>query len=94
MLAVVSAVTAGVTAVFAKAGLERVPSHLGNAVRTAMVLVLSLGILWWSASIGRPLSYPPHLGVSGPLRPRDHRVLGCLLQSAVDRLDDAGDGHP
>ena len=43
--AIISAVAAGVTAVFAKAGLEDVPSHLGNAVRTAIVLLLSLGIL-------------------------------------------------
>jgi transporter family protein len=48
ILAVVSAVAAGVTAVFAKAGLEHVPSHLGNAVRTAIVLGLSLAVLWWS----------------------------------------------
>lgn len=34
--------------VFAKAGLENVPSHLGNAIRTAIVLGLSLTILWWS----------------------------------------------
>jgi transporter family protein len=44
--ACISALAAGVTAVFAKAGLEHVPSHLGNAVRTAIVLVLSLGLLW------------------------------------------------
>lgn len=44
LYAVISAVAAGVTAVFAKAGLEGVPSHLGNAIRTAIVLVLSIGI--------------------------------------------------
>ena len=48
LLAVVSAVAAGVTAVFAKAGLQEVPSHLANAVRTAIVLALSLTVLWWS----------------------------------------------
>jgi transporter family protein len=48
LLAVVSALAAGVTSVFAKAGLEEVPSHLGNAVRTAIVLLLSLAILFWS----------------------------------------------
>jgi transporter family protein len=48
LLAVVSAIAAGITSVFAKAGLEEVPSHLGNAVRTAIVLALSLGILFWS----------------------------------------------
>jgi bacterial/archaeal transporter family protein len=47
-LAIVSALAAGVTAVFAKAGLEDVPSHLGNAVRTAIVLALSVAILLWS----------------------------------------------
>jgi transporter family protein len=43
--AVISAIAAGATAVFAKAGLEEVPSHLGNAIRTAIVLALSLAIL-------------------------------------------------
>lgn len=48
LLAVISAVAAGVTSVFAKAGLQDVPSNLANAARTAIVLVLSLGVLWWS----------------------------------------------
>ena len=48
LLAVVSAIAAGITSVFAKAGLEDVPSHLGNAVRTGIVLALSLGVLVWS----------------------------------------------
>lgn len=43
--AVLSAVAAGVTLVFAKAGLGEVPSHLANTIRTAMVLGLSLAIL-------------------------------------------------
>ena len=46
--ALVSAVAAGVTSVFAKAGLQDVPSHLGNAVRTAIVLALSVAVLLWS----------------------------------------------
>ena len=48
LLSVVSAIAAGVTSVFAKAGLEEVPSHLGNALRTGIVLVLSVGLLLWS----------------------------------------------
>jgi transporter family protein len=43
--AVISAIAAGATAVFAKMGLEDVPSHVGNAARTAIVLVLSIGIM-------------------------------------------------
>lgn len=46
--AVISAIAAGATAIFAKLGLEEVPSHLGNAVRTGFVLVLSLIVMWWS----------------------------------------------
>jgi transporter family protein len=46
--AVLSAIAAGVTAVFAKAGLADVPSNLGNVIRTAIVLVLSVAILVWS----------------------------------------------
>ena len=48
LLAVISAIAAGITSVFAKAGLEDVPSHLGNAVRTGIVLALSIGVLVWS----------------------------------------------
>jgi bacterial/archaeal transporter family protein len=43
--AVVSAIAAGATAVLAKIGLEGVPSNLATAVRTAIVLVLSIGIV-------------------------------------------------
>jgi bacterial/archaeal transporter family protein len=46
--AVISAVAAGATAVLAKVGLEDVPSHLANAVRTAIVLGLSIGIVLFS----------------------------------------------
>jgi transporter family protein len=48
LLSIVSAIAAGITSVFAKAGLEDVPSHLGNAVRTGIVLALSMGVLFWS----------------------------------------------
>ena len=43
--AVVSAIAAGATAVLAKAGLAGVPSNLATAVRTAMVLVLTIAIV-------------------------------------------------
>jgi transporter family protein len=42
--ALVSAIAAGATAVLAKAGLAGVPSNLATAVRTAMVLVLAIGV--------------------------------------------------
>jgi len=48
LFAVISAVAAGATAVFAKAGLEEVAPNLGNTIRTAMVLMLSAAVLVWS----------------------------------------------
>jgi bacterial/archaeal transporter family protein len=42
--AVLSALAAGVTAVFAKAGLAEVPSQLANAIRTFMVLLMAIAI--------------------------------------------------
>jgi bacterial/archaeal transporter family protein len=46
--AVISALAAGATSVLAKAGLEDVPSNLANAIRTAIVLGLSVGIVFAS----------------------------------------------
>jgi bacterial/archaeal transporter family protein len=42
--AVISALAAGATSVLAKAGLEDVPSHLANAIRTCIVLALSVSV--------------------------------------------------
>jgi transporter family protein len=44
--AVISALAAGATSVLAKVGLESVPSNVANAARTAIVLVLSVGIVF------------------------------------------------
>jgi bacterial/archaeal transporter family protein len=46
ILAVISALAAGATSVLAKVGLEDVPSNLANAVRTAIVLGLSIGVVF------------------------------------------------
>ena len=46
ILAVISALAAGATSVLAKVGLEDVPSNLANAARTAIVLVLSIGVVF------------------------------------------------
>lgn len=48
VLAMISAVAAGATSVFAKAGLSEVPAQVGNAIRTAMVLGLTLLVVWWT----------------------------------------------
>jgi transporter family protein len=46
LYAVISALAAGATSVLAKVGLEDVPSNLANAVRTAIVLALSAGVVF------------------------------------------------
>ncbi len=48
ILAVISALAAGATSIFAKVGLEDVPSNLANAIRTAIVLVLSMGVVFFT----------------------------------------------
>lgn len=48
ILAMISALAAGATSVLAKVGLEDVPSNLANAVRTAIVLVLSVGMVFFT----------------------------------------------
>ena len=45
ILAVISALAAGATSVLAKVGLEDVPSNLANAGPTAIVLMLSIGVV-------------------------------------------------
>ena len=45
--ALLSAVFAALTAVFAKAGLKDVNSDLATAIRTAVILVITWGIVWY-----------------------------------------------
>ncbi len=45
--ALLSAVFAALTAVFAKAGLKNVNSDLATAIRTAVILVITWGIVWY-----------------------------------------------
>jgi transporter family protein len=45
--ALLSAVFAALTAIFAKAGLKNVNSDLATAIRTAVVLLITWGIVWF-----------------------------------------------
>lgn len=46
LYALLSAVFAALTAIFAKAGLKNVNSDLATAIRTAVVLLITWGIVW------------------------------------------------
>jgi transporter family protein len=50
--ALLSAVFAALTAIFAKAGLKDVNSDLATAIRTAVVLVITWGIVWFRGNLG------------------------------------------
>jgi transporter family protein len=52
LYALLSAVFAALTAIFAKAGLKNVNSDLATAIRTAVVLVITWGIVWFRGNAG------------------------------------------
>ena len=90
--AVVSAVAAGVTAVFAKAGLEGVPSHLANAVRTAIVLALSIGVVVASGEHQTCVRVDDaSLDLSRAVGGGHDRLLARVFQGALNRRGNAGD---
>jgi transporter family protein len=49
--ALLSAVFAALTAIFAKAGLKNVNSDLATAIRTAVVLLITWGIVWFRGNV-------------------------------------------
>jgi transporter family protein len=57
--ALLSAVFAALTAVFAKAGLQQVDSDLATLLRTAMVLVLLVGFVLMAGKWQNPMSLTP-----------------------------------
>ena len=80
LFAVISALAAGVTVIFAKAGLAEVPAYLGNAVRTFIMLGLSLGVLWWSGEQNRVSTLSEQsLALSRVVRLGNCRFMGRLL---------------
>lgn len=52
--AVMSAVFAALTAVFAKVGIQNVDSDLATLIRTAIILVVLACFLWWSGKWANP----------------------------------------
>jgi transporter family protein len=58
MWAVMSAVFAALTAIFAKVGIQGVNSDLATLVRTGVVLVVLSGFVWFTGSWSNPLLLP------------------------------------
>jgi len=57
--AVLSAVFAALTAIFAKLGLEDVDSDLATLIRTAIILVVLTGFVVWAGKWTHPLEITP-----------------------------------
>ena len=90
-----SAAAAAVTAILAKIGIERVPSNLATAVRTAIVLVFACGIVVargehraWPELRGRPLLFLTLSGIATGLSWLAYfRALQLAPASRVAPLD-------
>ncbi|MFA5203245.1 MAG: EamA family transporter [Lentisphaeria bacterium] len=67
--ALLSAVFAALTAIFAKIGIQGVDSDLATLVRTVIILVVLSGFIWFSGKWSNPLALPSRtwlfLGLSG-----------------------------
>jgi transporter family protein len=67
--ALMSAVFASLTAIFAKIGIQGIDSDLATLVRTAVVIVVLSAFVWFSGKWSNPFSLPPKtwlfLGLSG-----------------------------
>ena len=67
--ALLSAVFAALTAIFAKIGIQGVDSDLATLVRTAIIMVVLSGFVWYAGKWSNPLTLSPKtwlfLGLSG-----------------------------
>ena len=67
--ALLSAAFAGLTAIFAKVGIQGVDSDLATLVRTVIILIVLSGFVWFTGKWTNPFSLPARtwwfLGLSG-----------------------------
>jgi len=67
--ALLSAVFAGLTAIFAKIGIQGIDSDLATLVRTAIIFVVLSAFVWYAGKWSNPLNLPSKtwifLGLSG-----------------------------
>lgn len=68
-LALLSAIFAALTAIFAKIGIKGVDSDLATLIRTAIIMVVLSGFVWFAGKWSNPFSLPARtwlfLGLSG-----------------------------
>ena len=61
LYAVLSALFAALTAIFAKVGVKDINSDLATAIRTTIILVITWGIVLFGSHIGEIKEIPRHL---------------------------------
>ena len=83
-----SAVFAALTSILAKIGIEGVNSTLATAIRTAVVLLMSWGMVFLTGT-----QSPPQLAVSGAVRPCHRRKLAVLLPCVAGGRSVQGSAH-
>jgi transporter family protein len=68
-MALLSAIFAALTAIFAKIGLKGVDSDLATLIRTAIIIVVLSGFVWFAGKWSNPFTLPSRtwlfLGLSG-----------------------------
>lgn len=92
--AVLSAVFASLTAILSKIGIVGVESNLGTAIRTAVVLAMAWGIVFF-LGLQREIrgNRRKKLAFSRPLRPGDGAFLDVLLPGAAGGTSQRGCSH-
>ena len=89
-----SAVFAALTSILAKIGIDGVNSTLATAIRTAVVLLMSWGMVFLTGTqTGIGGYFSQKLAVPDPVRPCHGCKLAVLLSRAADRCSVQGGSY-
>ena len=77
--AILSALFAALTAIFAKIGVRDINSNLATAIRTTIILLLTWGIVIATGTISQIRGIGRHAGVSSSSRALQQDCHGCSI---------------
>ena len=90
LYAILSALFAALTAIFAKIGVKDINSNLATAIRTTVILIITWGIVLFGSHISEVKDIPRHtwlfLVLSGIATGR-RRVKGCTYRQTERSVD-------
>jgi transporter family protein len=78
--AVLSAVFAALTAIFANVGIQGVDPDLATLFRTAIIIIVLSAFVWFTGKWSNPLAFQD-VDIPRPIWPSHWRILGVLLPS-------------